>query len=55
MAENQIKLLTALAVRIKKEKRDKATALATLQAAKILNKDGEFTKHYPALKKVTAR
>ncbi len=52
MESNQLKLLSALAKRLKVEKKDKETAIASLQSAKILDKNGSFTKQYSNLEKI---
>jgi hypothetical protein len=52
MKSNQIKLLTTLAKEIKAEKRDKAKVLATLQSAKILTRQGNFTGKFSNLNRV---
>lgn len=52
MESNQIKLLSALAKKLKFENNDKEKAVASLQSAKILDKDGKFTKPYRNLEKV---
>ena len=52
MESNQIKLLSALAKKLKFENNDKVKAVASLQSAKILDKDGKFTKPYRNLEKV---
>ncbi len=52
METNQIKLLSALAKKLKAENNNKAKAVASLQSAKILGKDGKFTKPYRNLEKV---
>jgi len=52
MESNQIKLLSALAKKLKSEEKNKAKALTSLQAAKILDKKGRFTKPYRNLEKV---
>jgi len=52
MESNQIKLLSALAKKLKSEKKDKTKAVASLQSAKILDKNGSFTKQYRNLEKV---
>ena len=52
MAANQIELLTALAKKIKTEKKDRAKVIASLQSAKILTKSENFTGYYSNLKKV---
>jgi len=54
MQENQVKLLTSLAKKIKSEKKDRAQIIATFQSAKILTKKENFTSHYSNLKKVVA-
>jgi len=52
MAANQIELLTALAKTIKTETKDRAKIIASLQSAKILTKNENFTRRYSNLKKV---
>lgn len=52
MESNQIKLLSALAKKLKSEEKNKAKALTSLQSAKILDKNGRFTKPYKNLEKV---
>lgn len=54
MEEKQIKLLKALAKKIKSEKRNRVVAVASLQSAKILTKDENFTGHLKNLDKVFA-
>ena len=54
METNQIKLLSSLAKKIKSEKKDKATVIASLNSAKILTKSGNFTAHYKNLKRAVA-
>ena len=54
MEENQIKLLTTLAKKIKSEEKDRTKVLASLQSAKILTKGGNFTAHFKNLNKVFA-
>jgi len=54
MASMQIKLLTSLAKDIKSEQKDRKTAVATLQSAKILTKAGNLTSNFSHLKKVVA-
>lgn len=54
MESNQIKLLSTLAKKIKSEKKDRAKIVITLKSAKIITKDGNFTKHYSNLKKVVS-
>jgi len=53
----QITLLLELAEEIKSKPRSKEEALKSLVAAKILTKKGNFTSHYPNLKKadITAK
>jgi hypothetical protein len=55
MEKKQIALLTALAKRLKTENKDKAKVVASLQAAKILTKNGNFTEHYKTLNKVVSK
>ena len=52
MEEKQIKLLKALAKKIKSEKREKANIIITLQSARILTKSENFTGHLKNLEKV---
>ncbi len=52
METNQIKLLTSLAKKIEREKKEKSQIILTFQSAKILTKSGNFTSHYSNLKKV---
>lgn len=52
METNQIKLLSALAKKLKSERRDKEKAIASLQKAKILNSKGDFNKNYSNLEKI---
>jgi hypothetical protein len=52
MEANQIKLLSSLAKKLKKEKRERSQIISTLQAAKILTKNENFTTYYSNLKKV---
>lgn len=54
METNQLKLLNSLAKKMKSQKRDRAKIVASLQSAKILTKNENFTKHYSNLKKVVA-
>lgn len=54
METNQIKLLASLAKKIKSEKKNKASIVASFHSAKILTKSGNFTSHYSNLKKVVA-
>lgn len=52
MESNQIKLLSALAKKLKGENKDKEKAIASLQSAKILDRKGDFTKQYSNLEKI---
>jgi len=52
METKQIGLLTALAKKIKTERKEIAKVISSLQSAKILTKRGNFTAHYQTLKKV---
>lgn len=52
MENNQVKLLTSLAKKIEKEKKERNQIVSTLQSAKILTKSENFTGHYSNLKKV---
>jgi hypothetical protein len=52
MESIQIKLLYALAKKLKSQENNKAKALISLQSAKILDKNGRFTKPYQNLEKV---
>jgi hypothetical protein len=54
MEVNQVKLLATLAKKIKSEKKDRARVVASLQSAKILTRNENFTGHYSNLKKVVA-
>lgn len=54
MENNQIKLLSTLARKIKSEKKDSAKIFTTLKSARIITKKGNFTKHYSNLKKVVS-
>jgi len=49
---NQTKLLLQLASKIKTKPKSKNEIVASLHAAKILTKNGNFTAHYSNLKKV---
>lgn len=51
MSDKEIKQLTSLAAKLKKEI-SKESALATLVSAGILDKKGDFTKPYNDLKTV---
>lgn len=55
MSKNQIKLLTSLAKEIKAEKKDKTKIVATLQSAKILTKNGNFTGKFSNLNRVVVK
>ncbi len=52
MEPNQIQLLKSLAKKLKSEDKSKAKILASFQSAKILDKKGNFTRHFSNLKKV---
>lgn len=52
METNQVKLLASLAKKIKSERKERAKVIASLQSAKILTKNENFTGHYSHLKKV---
>jgi hypothetical protein len=52
MKTNQVELLIALAKEIKAEKKIKVKVEATLQSAKILTKQGNFTGKFSNLSKV---
>ncbi len=54
MEEKQLKLLKALAKRIKSEKKERTIVIASLQSAKILTKKENFTSHLKNLDKVFA-
>jgi hypothetical protein len=54
MEEKQLKLLRALAKKIKSEKKERAAVVASLQSAKILTKNENFTGHLKNLDKVFA-
>lgn len=54
MDEKQIKLLKALAKKIKSEKRERKVVISSLQSAKILTKEENFTGHYKNLDKIFA-
>ena len=49
MKANQVKLLISLAREIKTEKKEKSRVVATLQSAKILTKNGNFTSKFSNL------
>jgi hypothetical protein len=52
MKKDQIKLLASLAKEIKEESKNKAHALLTLQCAKILTKQGNFSGKYSNLNRI---
>jgi hypothetical protein len=52
MQDKQIKLLRALGKRLLKEKRSPEQSLLSLQEAKILDKQGNFTRPYRNLAKL---
>ena len=52
METNQIELLKNLAKKIKSEKRNRDDVMASLQSAKILTKQGNFTRHFSNLNRV---
>ncbi len=52
MKNNQVKLLTSLAKKIEKEKKDRSQIISTLQSAKILTKKENFTEQYSNLRRV---
>jgi hypothetical protein len=54
MDSDQVKLLASLAKKIRTEKKDKASIVASFQSAKILTKSGNFTNHYSNLKKLVS-
>jgi len=54
MEEKQIKLLMALAKKIKSEKKERTVVVASLQSAKILTKREKFTTHLKNLDRVFA-
>lgn len=54
MKSNQIQLLESLAREIKSEKKEKGKVIATLQSAKILTKNGNFTGKFSNLSRVAA-
>lgn len=53
MKSTQIKLLTDFAKEIKSEKKNKAKVRATLQSARILTKEENFTRNFSNLNRVT--
>jgi N-glycosylase/DNA lyase len=54
MEERQLKLLKALAKKIRSEKKERADVVASLQSARILTKNENFTCHLKNLDKVFA-
>jgi hypothetical protein len=54
METKQIKLLKALAKKIKSEKREREVVIESLQSAKILTKEENFTGHLKNLDKIFA-
>lgn len=54
MENNQVKLLKALAKSIRAEKKDRTKILTSLQSAKILTKNENFTGTYSNLKRVVS-
>ncbi len=54
MEANQLKLLMDLAKKITSEKKDRASVIASLQSAKILTKNENFSSHFKKLDKVFA-
>lgn len=54
MNNNQAKLLSNLANKIKSEPKDRTRIVVSLTTAKILTKNGNITNHYSNLKKVVA-
>lgn len=52
MTTTQVRLLTSLAKNIKTEQKDRKTAIATLQSARILTKSENFTSNFSNLNKV---
>ena len=54
MEEKQMKLLKALAKKIKSEKKERTVVVASLQSAKILTKSENFTGHLKNLDRVFA-
>ena len=55
MEANQVKLLGILAKNLKAQKKDKAQVIASLQSAKILTKQGNFTGTYSNLSRVVSK
>jgi N-glycosylase/DNA lyase len=54
MEEKQMKLLNALAKKIKSRKRERSVVVVSLQSANILTKKENFTGHLKNLDKVFA-
>lgn len=54
METDQIKLLEALAEKIKTEKKDRTEVIAFLQSAKILTKQENFTRNYRHLGRIVS-
>jgi len=52
MDAQQLQLLLDLAKKLKSETREKAEILNSLKNAKILTEKGNFTRHYPHLRKI---
>ena len=52
METDQIELLKNLAKKVKSEKRNRDDVMASLQSAKILTKQGNFTRHFSNLNRV---
>jgi hypothetical protein len=52
MESNQLKLLIELAKRISSERKDRAAVVASLQSAKILTKNENFSTHFKNLDKI---
>jgi len=51
MYNNQIKLLTTLAKKIRSEQKDRDKIIVTFKSARILNAKGNLTAHYSNLEK----
>ena len=54
MSNNQAKLLSTLAKKIRSQPKDRKQIVVTLTSAKILTKEENFTNHYSNLKKVVS-
>lgn len=52
MEANQVKLLATLAKKIKSETKDRSIVVASLQSAKILDKNENFSAHFKNLNKL---